>query len=450
MPLSTLDRPRHRQHELPAPAPRRPAGRPPVGHSPAATLLNQAIAVLTLVLLGLRQPLPQGLTTGYAAAILLIPVWLPVLRQYWGARVVMGLGALAALTGIWLTEAASADHTTSRTNMITTTFLLLGTLCGVGAILWARRVLPTYQVGLWFGVGLALAEVTSDGRLSSNPWKFAYAIPGAILLLSFVNRPGRRALEVLALLVLAGVSALQDSRSYFATFLLAAVIVAWQLRPAFSNRRTSTFGAVAFMCVLGAAIYNLGTALIVDGYLGHDVQARSIAQIDTSGSLLLGGRPELAASVALMKDQPWGFGSGTVPNLADILVAKSGMAAVNYNPNNGYVENFMFGGDFKLHSVVAELWAHFGIPGLALGLAIGVVVVRNLGTLVSNRRASAVVTFLACFTLWNLLFSPVYGSVPTVMLALGLGFVVLGAQPQPPRPGRVRAPVTAPARVVRG
>ena len=49
---------------------------------------------------------------------------------------------------------------------------------------------------------------------------------------------------------------------------------------------------------------------------------------------------------------------------------------VNYDPNNGYVENWMFGHGYALHSTFGDLWAQYGLLGLVfvafiLGLVVG-------------------------------------------------------------------------------
>ena len=96
------------------------------------------------------------------------------------------------------------------------------------------------------------------------------------------------------------------------------------------------------MAALGLAVYYLGTTLLVDGYLGEAAQAKSVAQIDAAGSLIAGGRPELAATLALLGADFRGFGLGAIANYHDVLVAKTGMASINYDPNNGYVERYLF------------------------------------------------------------------------------------------------------------
>jgi hypothetical protein len=181
---------------------------------------------------------------------------------------------------------------------------------------------------------------------------------------------------------------------------------------------------VLMISAIGLAVYQLGTSLLVQGFLGQEAQERSVQQIETSGSILLGGRPELTATMALMRYQPWGFGSGAVPSPADVLAAKAGMARIGYQPNNGYVESYMFGGQFKLHSIVGDTWAYFGFAGVLLAVVIAVLVTVNLARRLAARTASGLVVFLSCFTVWNLLFSPLYGSAPTLALTLGLALLL--------------------------
>ncbi len=67
-----------------------------------------------------------------------------------------------------------------------------------------------------------------------------------------------------------------------------------------------------------------------------------------------------------MRDTPAGFGPGAVPSPHDVVVAREGLATVGLGPDNGYVDNYMFGGQFRLHSTVADAWSNFGWVGVAL------------------------------------------------------------------------------------
>src|SRR5690606_41210117 len=115
-----------------------------------------------------------------------------------------------------------------------------------------------------------------------------------------------------------------------------------------------------------------------------------------------------------------GFGFGVLLDLAGVNAAKAGMAATGYDPENGYVERFMFGSGIELHSVTGDLWALTGLPGLALAIMIAVIVFTGVVRRVAAGTASALFLFLVCWTGWNLLFSPLLSAAPSLILLLGL------------------------------
>ena len=219
---------------------------------------------------------------------------------------------------------------------------------------------------------------------------------------------------------------------------LVLVLVMWQMLPAGRRPRAAVARTLLIIVAVVIVTYEAGSSLLVDGYLGEAAQQRSIAQINDSGSLLLGGRPEMAATAALFMFQPGGFGVGIVPSLHDIAVAKAGMLAINYQPNNGYVEKYMFGTQFELHSTLGDLWVYFGLLGAALALFILWLVARWCLVAIASRKGSAVVLFLATITLWNMFFSPLYSSVTIMGVALGMVAV-----PKLRRPGRTAVGWTA-------
>ena len=384
-------------------------------------LAQRAVAASALVIIGARQFVHTGLTSGYVLAILLAPVWIGVLHRFVLARLLLLVGLAAAASGYALSRYALGSHEVVPALRSSSLSLVLGTLCAVGTVLWARSLMSRHTIGLLFGLGIVLSGYVDHLPAQGNPWKFLLAIPVGMIVLSLVRlRGGGKGWELAALLVLAATSAALDSRSYFGTFLLAALLVLWQMRPRISRSAGSVSSTVVLMAGIGAAMYYLATSLLVNGYLGKDAQARSVEQITTSGSLLLGGRPELKASLALFQHDPLGFGFGVIANPNEVLVAKSGLASINYSPNNGYVDRFMFGSQVELHSMVGDLWAQCGIAGLALVLAIVVVVVVGLAQRIATRTADGLSLFLGIWTLWNVLFSPLYASAPTLTVALGV------------------------------
>lgn len=388
-------------------------------------LATMIAAVIVLVLLGWRQQVYHGVTLGYIAALLLLPVWLPALRKYQG-YVGMFLVAFAALlSGFVLLFFNINNHQLDNSKLIINPVLLVGMMLTVGVVLWARTLMPNMAVGISYGVGMLLG-VRGTADVHINPWKFGYSLPVIVLILCMASLVGARGSrtarwpELVSLMVLAVYSALNDSRSLFAMLSLTAVLVIWQKMPRGRSRKKALTTTVLAGTAALLIIYEVGSNLLVGGFLGVAAQQRSIAQIESAGFLLLGGRPELAASAALFRWNPFGFGVGVVPSLEDIAVAKTGMLAINYEPNNGYVERYMFGSQFELHSVAGDLWVYFGLIGLLLAGMMGWRLIHWILNSIVARNGSAVVLFLSIITLWNIMFSPLYSSVTIMGLALGM------------------------------
>ena len=382
----------------------------------------RVLAATAVVVLGMRLTLPQGLQLGFVVAAVLLPVWWAnVTRRRWGVAF-MVVGAVAALAGLWLGVANLGDHEVDPASALPMTILLVGALLGVGLFIWARDVLGAEWATLWFGVGLALQLTPSTALFASNPWKFGFALPATVIALALAARLGRR-WELATLLVLTLVAALNDFRSAFGLLLLAAILVFVQLAIVRPHRRPSPVAVLVGLGALGFVVFQLGQALILDGYLGLAAQSRSVEQLRVSGSLILGGRPELAATLALMQHHPWGFGAGSVPTPDDILVAKEGMSSIGYQPNNGYVERFMFGGNFELHSVFGNLWSQTGVAGLVLVGLMFAVLALGMARRIADGTATGILLYASAQSIWNLFFSPFYGALTTLILALGLAFL---------------------------
>ncbi|WP_149202326.1 hypothetical protein [Actinotalea subterranea] len=387
--------------------------------SPAAV-----VAALAVVLTAVRFEVHLSITLGTLLGVALAPVWIGSLRRFRGASLLMGLGAAALVAGVWLTEVSAADRRTSDRLLLVSVVLVLNLLVGTGVLLWARTLLPDALVAVLYGVGM-LAGISGEGRFAENPWRFGFSVPLTVLLLGLTWYLRRKWLGVAAALALGAVSALNDGRSTFAMLVLTAVLVAWRAGPRpTSGRRRSTLRSMSLVLALGFAVYNLGQGLILDGYLGESTQQRTAAQMATSGSLILGARPELGATSALVQARPQGYGAGTLPSAQDVTLAKAGMADLGYDPNNGYVENYMFGSGFELHSMLGDLWAGYGLVGVALCALMAWQVGRHFADSVGSRSLNALMTFLVIRTAWNLLFSPLNSSVTLMVLTLGLALAV--------------------------
>ena len=405
------------------------------GTNPAGWVSAQKVMCgLLVVLLGARLRVLPGVSPAVLVALLLLPIWVRRASTYRYAVVLGATFWVAIASGLWLSGTAHAFHVVSRMNALLEAGTLVGTAVTAGFLLWARSILPSWLVGALYGGGLLLS-VRTDGNYSVSPWRFGFATPVTVIALSLALRTGRRWVEVLAACALAAASVVAGGRSPAAVLVLVAVLVLWQHLPPARSRRTASARVALTFGAVGYATYVLGQAAILDGVLGEAARDRTQLQLQQSGNLFVGGRPEMAATLALIRHFPLGFGLGVAPNSSEILVAKEGLAGIHYNPNNGYVESYMFGTSFVLHSNLGELWAWLGLPGLLLGAVVLVVVSARTISAVSAREASALFLFPALLTIWNLFFSPTLTSASIAALCLGF---VLDRRPR-------AAPVISPA-----
>jgi len=381
--------------------------------------LDTIVALVVVALMPLRIRTMFEIPLAVVVCAVLLPVTLRHLSRYIGAWAIVSLTLAAALSGWALTVLSGAVRDVSNALLIAQSARVLGIGVLLAALLWARSLAGTRQVILAFGVG-TLVNVALSGVNGANPWKFSFSIPITLVLLSLPLVYGRKLPQFLVVVALAGVSAVSDSRSAAGFLLIAAAITLTQSRGAAGTsialRRWLTLVRVV---VLALAAFVLLQAAILEGMLGEGIQERTQAQIDRSGSVFAGGRPELGASVALLRAEPAGYGSGAVLSGTDVRVAKQGMWSLGYDPNNGYVENYMFGDGIELHSLFADIWVMFGVGGIALALAIIVFTMRGVLHDIATGVASTVAMYLALRLLWDMAFSPWLSSLVLLPLAVG-------------------------------
>jgi hypothetical protein len=388
-------------------------------------------------------PLTAGVTIGFVVSVILLPLSIVILKRFESARLFGAIVLAAAVSGVVLLQYASTDHRVNDGVTVSTLLLLLGMFTSVGAVLWARTVAPFSLVGVSFGVGMLVRVVLDPDVAEGNPWKYAYAIPIAVIVLSALHGRRRIVLQLVVLLILAALSITFDSRSYFGTFMLAALLVGWQLRPQAGRRKTRWGLTALFLGLVAVVLYETATSLLLGGSLGEEAQVRSAAQVEAAGSLILGGRPELGATMALMQDRPFGFGPGVLVTSNELMVAKTGMVALGYDPNNGYVERYMFGSSITLHSMAGDLWAAYGVVGLVLVAFLLVIFIRSLARTVVSGEGGAVLLVLAAWSAWNVFFSPFYTASATTIIALGLCLPLRNALPS----NRARSRASDPASI---
>jgi hypothetical protein len=401
--------------------------------------LMDAVVGVAVVAVGADFALPVGhLTSALVVAILLAPVTVStVLRGSRWLTWLLALGAAAVVMGIWLTAGPDPRHM-ALGPAVDDVSQLLTLVLGAAVVFWARTIIADHWVALLYGVGLLLRIAQAGGLFSENPWKYGFALPVTVISLSLAWAMRSQKLAFGLLLALALASALNDSRSAFALLLLTAVLLLWSRRPRHGlNRRW--VGSLILLVVAFIGMYRLAETLILDGALGQATQARTQVQLQSNHSLFLGSRPEIGATLALMKANPEGFGVGIQVTPADIETAEQGMASLGHPPDVHYVEGYMFGSGVELHSVTGDLWAPFGVVGVAIALLILVFTVYNLAKEVSSASARPLLIFLGLEVLRDIVASPIGTSILVWMLFLGLMAAQSSALPRPAeRRGRPR------------
>jgi hypothetical protein len=395
-------------------------------------VVTVGLAGLGILLAGFDFDVYLGLTAVTLFAGVFLPLWLGSVRVSRWTMTIFLLFAACLIGDVVLSAWLSAGRVFSRVAFMESVFILLTLAFGVGWILWARKLLPDWGVGALFGVGLLFSVNPGSELFPVSPWKFGFALPVTVLVLALAMRARSRWVEVIALAGLAGVSAVSSARSGAATLVLVLILVVWQSMKRPTSSRGAAFRTVMLVAFLAAGTYFALQGAILDGAMGDEARERTQMQLDTSGTLIAGGRPEIGATASLMGAQPLGFGGGIMPSMHDLQIAKTGMAGLGYDPNNGYVEDYLFGAGIELHSVLGDLWAWYGLAGLALAIVLAVFFVSRVAMLATARSASALVLFLGIKAIWDLMFSPIESALTTLMLGVAL-LAPVGALRHPPR-----------------
>lgn len=394
-----------------------PGGRPD-SLTPVVALAAFAAATCSAVWVHVA----QGVTVCLVVGVVMAPVWWGTLSGYRYAKVLTVLGIASIGFGVFLGY-FEGSREVSLALMQAQVLDFAAFVVSIGLLSWCRLQIGSGWTALAYGVG-ALMDSFLAGLNEVNVWKFSVAIPAALVCLGLARVLKSRWVEIGVLAGLASISLVSDSRSMTAFLVLVIPVLLWQIATHSGRLGARPAQLLLWLAALILGVYNLFQALLLDGVLGEAAMQRSQAQIEMSGSLLLGGRPEAGASVALIGTQPIGYGAGVIPNSTDIWVAKEGMGTLGYDPNNGYVERYMFGSQFEVHSTLGDVWIRLGLPAaifvvLMLALTVG----GALGAL-SQKEADGVLIFLLLLGTWNIFFGPALPSYPVLALMAALALKI--------------------------
>ncbi|MBO3725114.1 hypothetical protein J5X07_08765 [Actinomyces bowdenii] len=383
---------------------------------------RQVAAVVLLALIGVRRDLVGSMAVGDLVALAAMPVTWSAVRQQRRFSPLLLLGTLAGFTGLLLSWTVGPTFHVSGSHQRAMVMSLLALPWSTAAFVWGARHLNAHRAAAALSCGMLLSALplllTND-----NPWKFGIGVPTTLMVLALINHRGRLP-QLLALTVLAAVFTAYDARLLPAFLGIIAATMIWQATASWFRWKLPAPRPLAIIQAFVLALIGIGSIITVlaasaSGSLGVDAQARTLAQSQGESSFLLNARPELGASWALLRHRPWGYGAGVLPRYEDIQVAKDGMAALGYDPSNGYVENFMFGNGFELHSALMNVWVAASLPGAALmvliiGLAL-TTLLRDLG----GPRITPWLFLAGMVVLQNILVGPWVVLPPYLPLLLG-------------------------------
>jgi hypothetical protein len=417
----------------------RPGARP-VLLAPGTIALRLLAALMIPAALSLNQDIGHHLTTGMVASFALAPLWFPSFVKVPAGSTWMLATAAFLVGGFLLAWVSAIDHEVLLSGAVVAALGFATNLGAVGALFWSARVISMPGMVAVYAAVWLLDTLARPGSWADNPWKYGFALPIALLVFALVDRIKFPIITIFASLGLGAFSILNDSRSIFAVFLLTALALTWQRMRSKEIGEPSLALFLTALVVVAAGAYYTITRLLVSGLLGAGLKARSEAQVEASGSLLLGGRPEWTVTIRLFLEHPWGFGLGTLPSPADYELGRQGFASIHLLSQENYLKHYVFSGSLRLHSIVADLWAAGGPAGLLLVVVMFWILLTSLADELAHRTATATQIFLTLQALWHIGFSPSYSNLNEVMLAVAVGLAAREASKH--AAGRRPAPVS--------
>lgn len=386
-------------------------------------------AMLCVFICGLRPPFRFGIQPAMLVAVAMLPVWAPYLAKYRLIRWYAVASVVAVFWGAALAQitASGPVYSINQDAAISIALRVFTAVGAVGVMLWARSLMHIGTVAACFGAGMLVTNAAKIAG-SANPWKFELSFPVTLIILGLISRSPRLPLVLGVCGMLAVIGAANDSRSYAGFVALTGAIVLGSRLRQLTGKRWNRM-AVACLAIFGAYLaYVIGETLLVDGALGAEAALRTQEQLDQSGNLLIGGRPEWMATFNLAQVHPWGVGMGIMPVQDDVVEASEGLISIGIATYRGYVDNYMMAGQFNLHSIVADLWINLGMAGLVLGLTILWTFLHALVTGVSRNAVTPITGFALLMGCWNMCFGPLFSNMPDVAVCLAIVAVPLATR----------------------
>ncbi len=274
---------------------------------------------------------------------------------------------------------------------------------------------------LGFGVGVILGtRFDPTGWAPDYPWKFGYG-PGVILLVVLLSCffYKRRAYPVVILLYmgLILVNLLANYRSPI-LFLIVSGILVIPVIPERIGRlrllpRNGRVAQVALLSALGLAGGWAAQAAVSwatnRGLAGEEARRKNLAQMESKGGLLFGGRPEIFVSMIAVKDSPI-IGHGARAKDYRYIELLADIGEERNLPGDPQFDEELFQGLIPTHSHLIGSWVTAGILGSLVWFYLFWIALKSLVETVALRPPLApLYTYLLIMLVFDTWFSP-FGS----------------------------------------
>ena len=265
---------------------------------------------------------------------------------------------------------------------------------------------------LWWYSGIGLSSiiryfVSPDEYTKLSPWKFCFASSISLLVIILFSKKLSNYKMELILIMLAFLNFYLSFRIEGAVLLSTVLIIKYGRRANPIGITWIRFYLLGFLLILAVgSVYSFTSN---SGYLGENLQSKSLIQSSGKYGTLLGGRNEIAfSSIAFLEKPILGWGFYAVPpekiiddglqflyeNEVETLYQKRSILELNQIPTHSYLLQFMIFGGF----IAGFLW-------LYLLKILG----QSMFQVLRAKKYSGVeylVTYLSLMTLWAIFFSP--------------------------------------------
>lgn len=366
------------------------------------------------ILLGLCTSIDVLPRSGLTLAALILLASLPATISIVTVRRYKGAGWLVSLTILWFfaTTLTQLIHDVAGRDVVAVaTQPLIVLAVSVGSLWLFDRTRGSWVTIAGFVVGLLMASyLHRGGNFALDPWKYAIGGPItlAVMCLAAMSLFQGRTIRALAYIVsIAMVNLVLGFRS---EALIAGLAGGMAIAiPRHGIERSHHLGRIVLTLILTIGVgYPIYGRLANSGTLGLNQQYKWEHQSRTLGGVLLGARPEFAASQVIIFDSPItgrGIGFHLEPHLQFEFLERLVDLGV---PVTASTYRYFFGNGVYLHSALFQTWAESGLftlPGLLLPLLL---IVRAFRLALRNRSRGPglIFAFLSLHVAWDLLFSP--------------------------------------------